>query len=107
MNEDQPGEAADDRFETMLEALDLTVRRLESGELDLSEALAQYERGVGLVGRCRQLLETAEKRVALLTGRDGAGEPVTAPFDSEAGAPGSNPKRGRSVSTGRGSTPSL
>ena len=37
------------RFEDALRDLEETVQRLESGELSLEDALAAFERGVGLV----------------------------------------------------------
>lgn len=71
-------------FEDALRQLDRTVAQLEGGELDLDGALAQYERGVHLLGRCRSMLDAAERQVAILTGVDDDGRPLTAPFDSSA-----------------------
>jgi exodeoxyribonuclease VII small subunit len=61
------------RFERAMAELEATVDALESGGLDLDASLKQYEQGVGLVVRCRTLLEQAERRVALLMGVDGEG----------------------------------
>jgi len=79
MSEPLAPEPDESRFESLLEALDGAVRALESGELDLADALVRYERGVQLVGRCRSMLETAEQRVEELKGLDSEGNPVTAP----------------------------
>ncbi|QOJ01836.1 MAG: exodeoxyribonuclease VII small subunit [Phycisphaeraceae bacterium] len=46
-----------------MERLDGIIRRVEEGEIGLEEALAEYERGVGLVRRCREVLATVEQRV--------------------------------------------
>jgi len=68
------------RFETALEQLEAIVESLERGEPDLSAALAKYETGVKLLNQCYGLLERAERSVALLTGVDAQGKPITAPF---------------------------
>jgi exodeoxyribonuclease VII small subunit len=68
-------------FEESLRRLDRAVAALEDGELGLDEALARYEEGVRLLGRCKALLDAAERQVALLTGLDGDGTPQTVPFD--------------------------
>lgn len=54
-------------YEELAAALEDVVGRLESGELSLDEALAEYERGVELVRRCNDLLDRAELRIAELT----------------------------------------
>jgi exodeoxyribonuclease VII small subunit len=71
-------------FEEALRRLDRTVARLEGGELDLDGALAEYEQGVHLLTRCRSMLDAAEKQVALLTGVDDDGQPLTSPFETSA-----------------------
>ena len=72
--------------EGTLRSLEQVVDDLERGEPELSSALAKYEQGVRLLGRCQAELERAERSVALLTGVDAAGNPVTAPFDAAATA---------------------
>jgi exodeoxyribonuclease VII small subunit len=67
----------------MLRELERTVANLESGELGIDEALAAYERGVGLLGRCKGLLDVAERKVAVLTGIDEAGQVRVAPLAGE------------------------
>lgn len=59
---DIPADAPLD-FESAYAALEESVRRLESGALNLDEAMTEYERGVALSSRCSQLLEAAEQRV--------------------------------------------
>ncbi len=71
-------------FESSLETLEKTVRELEGGALSLDDALSAYERGVGLLARCRKLLDVAERKVALVVGVDDQGEPDLAPFDDQA-----------------------
>ncbi|HWP34249.1 MAG TPA: exodeoxyribonuclease VII small subunit [Thermodesulfobacteriota bacterium] len=60
-------------FEATLKALEAIVARLESGALDLEEALAAFERGVQLARACEARLAQAERRVELLlSGPDGS-----------------------------------
>jgi exodeoxyribonuclease VII small subunit len=57
-------------FEEALGELEARVRRLDSGELPLEEALNVFEEGVRLQEECQDLLDTAEQQVVELT-RDG------------------------------------
>jgi len=71
-------------FEEALSQLERIVENLERGEPELTTALAKYEKGVKLLTQCYRLLDQAEHSVALLTGVDPQGNPVTAPFDASA-----------------------
>ncbi len=71
-------------FEAAVDELERIVEELERGRPDLGTALARYERGVKLLGHCQGLLDSAERSVALLTGVDEDGRPITAPFDASA-----------------------
>lgn len=71
-------------FEDALSRIERIVDDLEQGEPSLSTALAKYEDGVKLLRRCYDLLDQAERSVALLTGVDEEGRPTTAPFDATA-----------------------
>ncbi len=57
-------------FEQAFEELGTTVQRLETGDLDLEEAIALYERGMRLARRCSDALDAAELQVEelLVTG---------------------------------------
>ena len=72
------------RFETALAELEEIVDALQRGEPELDAALAKYQKGVELLGRCYGLLERAERSVSVLTAFDEAGDPVTSPFDPTA-----------------------
>jgi exodeoxyribonuclease VII small subunit len=74
------------RFEDALARIERIVEDLERGEPALSTALAKFEEGIQLVRSCYDLLEQAERSVALLTGVDEQGHPATAPFDATATA---------------------
>ncbi len=80
-------------FEPSLRELERTVASLESGRLDLDDALAAYERGVGLLARCKGLLDAAERQAAILIGVDAEGRPQTAPLDSPSAEP--TPRAGK------------
>jgi len=68
-------------FEDALKRLEQVVDDLERGEPELSSALKKYELGVSLLAQCQTVLEQAERSVALLTGVDASGNPISAPFD--------------------------
>ena len=55
-------------FGEALAELDTIVRSLETGQLELEESLARYERGVALLRACRSKLAHAEQRVTMLIG---------------------------------------
>lgn len=70
------------RFESALAKLEERVRRLETGDLPLEEALDLYEQGVELARTCHEQLEEAEQRVASLSrGREGVRETPRADVD--------------------------
>ncbi len=58
-------------FEVGLTELETVVKELENGELPLEQAIALFEKGVGLSDRCRQQLEEAETRVEILLKKNG------------------------------------
>jgi exodeoxyribonuclease VII small subunit len=82
-------------FEKAIQQLEQTVEALESGELGLDDALANYELGVRMLKRCYGLLDGAERIVAILTGVDAEGRPLTAPFDATATADRETPFQAR------------
>jgi exodeoxyribonuclease VII small subunit len=67
-------------FEKALEALQQTVKRLESGELTLEQALKHFEDGVRMARSCQEYLSDAEKKVEILTRISADGTPQTEPF---------------------------
>lgn len=70
-------------FEASIERLESIVRDLEEGNLGLTDSLEKYEQGVRHLKRCYQMLDSAEKRVQLLTGVDESGNAITEDFDDE------------------------
>ena len=67
----QPG------FEQAIDKLEDLIEQIESGEVGLEAAIAQYEQGQALIKRCRGILDKAERRIAELT-QDENGEPTIA-----------------------------
>jgi len=68
-------------FGEALAELDRIVAQLESGQLELEESIARYERGVGLLKALQAKLADAQQRVTVLIGE----------LESEAGGPGAAP----------------
>ena len=53
-------------FEEAFGQLEQTVATLEQGDLSLERALALFEEGMRLVGRCNAMLDQAELRIRQL-----------------------------------------
>jgi exodeoxyribonuclease VII small subunit len=62
-------------FKQEMEKLEKGTRELESGRLDLDDALARFEEGVALTRRLRKRLDEAEGRIEQLLA-DGSTEPL-------------------------------
>ena len=56
-------------FETAMTELESLVARLESGELNLNDALAAYQRGHALLGYCQSQLQSARQQIQVLDGQ--------------------------------------
>jgi len=54
-------------FEKALEALERIVSEIEAGTVPLEESIEKYAQGVKLVERCREILDSAEAKIQLLT----------------------------------------
>ena len=57
-------------FEVALKSLETIVSQMEKGELNLEQALKQFEEGVALARLCQNALAQAELRVQELTAED-------------------------------------
>ncbi len=60
-------------YEEAFGELEQIVESLESGELPLEQALAEFERGQALAKRCAQLLDQAELKLTQLVSDDEGG----------------------------------
>ena len=64
VNQDIPDDAS---YETLVQELEASVARLESGDLSLEDAVLEYEFGMTIIERCNRLLDRAELRVTELS----------------------------------------
>ena len=70
-------------FQQAMEELEAIVAKLESGEVELEESIAIYERGEALRAHCDALLKKAEAKVDKIS-LSSDGKPVaTEPLDVE------------------------
>lgn len=74
---------AKDKFEDALKKLEDIVRKMESGDIPLDEALKSFEEGVRLIRFCSAKLEETERRVEMLLGKENGLE--TKPFEEDEG----------------------
>jgi len=65
---DAPVAPEEMRFSDALAELETIVSALESGQLELEDSIARYERGVALLRACQAQLAEAEQRVTMLMG---------------------------------------
>lgn len=54
-------------FEEAMTELEAEVKKLESGNMSLDESIAAYEEAIKLIRVCNEKLESAERRVRILT----------------------------------------
>lgn len=64
---DASKDAPELRFEEAVEQLEAIIERIERGEVGLEESLEEYEKGVALVKRCRDILGRVEQRITELS----------------------------------------
>jgi len=80
-------------FEQSIQQLKGIVDRIEQGEIPLQDSLEQYEKGMALIKHCREILQTAEKRIEKIS-KEEPPEPEKEPEDPdahrEAARPGSD-----------------
>jgi exodeoxyribonuclease VII small subunit len=50
-------------FEEAIEELNGIVGKIEEGAIPLQDSLEQYEKGMALINRCKDILEKAERRI--------------------------------------------
>jgi exodeoxyribonuclease VII small subunit len=78
-------------FEKSLEELEAIVRRLDAEALGVEEAMAEYEKGLQSLKRCRAILDAAEKKLEVLV-KEEDGKAETKPMDEPSGEGGAAPK---------------
>lgn len=67
-------------FEEALKELEGIVRRLETGEASLEQAITDYERGMQLKSLCQQKLESAKLKVDKIV-KQAEGQLALAPLE--------------------------
>jgi len=67
-------------FEDSLAELERIVETLEGGNIPLDRAIAEYEKGVGLLKECCEKLEKADKKIKMLV-KDAGGNTILKEFD--------------------------
>ena len=55
------------KFSSKMDEIEGIVARLEKETLPLEDALALFEKGIGLIGECQKFLTEAKQRVTLLS----------------------------------------
>ena len=83
------------RFEQALAELERILRDLEDGTTSLDDALARYERGVGLLRLCYAQLRDAEQKIQFLAGLTEDGKPDLQVFGHTAAVEKAAPPPGR------------
>ena len=78
----KPEPAKKPDFERSLARLEEVVRKLESPQLSLDEAMKLFEEGVALSRECQKQLEEAEGKVEILL-KKADGKMVAEPFEPE------------------------
>ena len=78
----KPEPAKKPDFEKSLGRLEEVVRRLESPQLSLDDAMKLFEEGVELSRECQKQLEEAEGKVEILL-KKADGKLIAQPFDPE------------------------
>ena len=67
-------------FEQALQELEVIVRQLEEGRVDLDKAIIFYERGTALKKHCEEKLKQAKMRIEQIN-LDSSGAPQTTPSE--------------------------
>ncbi len=74
-------------FEAAMERLDEIVSSMEGERMSLEDMVRSYEEGVRLLRVCRGRIDTAKRRVELITADLEGGKAVLTPFDPAAEEP--------------------
>ncbi len=78
----KPDDIAALSFEKALAELEEIVRKLESGEAELEQSIALYERGAALKAHCETKLKSAQEKIEKIV-VGGNGKPKTEPASFE------------------------
>lgn len=70
-----PAKKAEPAFEEALAELEELVKKMETGQLPLDRMIECYEKGGKLASYCRKQLDSLEKKISVLSGREADGTP--------------------------------
>ena len=73
-------------FEQALEKLEGIVAQIEEGKVPLEESIERYAEGIKLVGKCREILDAAEKKIQILARDEQGGLTPAGELDDPADA---------------------
>ena len=73
-------------FEQALETLERIVAEIEEGKVPLEESIERYAEGIKLVGKCREILDAAEKKIQILARDEQGGLTPAGELDDSADA---------------------
>lgn len=71
-------------FEEALQELETIIRKMENGDVKLSDSVSLYERGIALKNHCEEVLKSAKlkiEKIQLKPMENGDTEFETVPFD--------------------------
>jgi len=57
-------------FEDAIKELTAIAAKIEQGQIPLQDSIWQYERGMALIKRCKEILEKAENRIEKISQLD-------------------------------------
>lgn len=72
-------------FEQALAALERIVTEIEEGKVSLEQSIERYAQGIALIKQCREILDSAEKKIQLLAKGEGGQAEVTGELDEPDG----------------------
>jgi exodeoxyribonuclease VII small subunit len=58
-------------FEEALAKLEKIVAEIEEGKVSLEQSIEKYAEGIALIKQCRTILDTAEKKIQILSSKEG------------------------------------
>ena len=56
------------KFEDAMKRLEQIANELEKDDLTLDDSIAKFEEGMNLSKKCKQMLDSAEKKITILIG---------------------------------------
>ena len=93
---DDPDPPAEPSFEDAIEQVESIIERIERGEQGLERSITDYERGAGLLKRCREILARSEQRIQEIEADLSA---------AQSGGPDAPAKRGKAASPSSKASP--